>query len=77
MLEYERIDVSKRIDVNKTNGSREYVICHYWYFLEISFRFQPKECDGCLDLIQKATSFNDVAIVSVKRIVKDKSNRKI
>lgn len=22
------------------------VICHYWYFLSINFRFQTKACDG-------------------------------
>ena len=31
MLESERIDISERIDVNKTNLSKECVICHYWY----------------------------------------------
>ena len=29
MIEYERIDISKRIDVNKTNLSKECDICHY------------------------------------------------
>ena len=32
MLEYERIDISEEIDVNKTNLSKECDICHYWYF---------------------------------------------
>ena len=32
MLEYERIDISEGIDVNKTNLSKECDICHYWYF---------------------------------------------
>ena len=58
--------MSKRTDVNKTSCLCECITCHYWYFLEISFRFQAKECDDCHDLMQKATSFNDVAIVSVK-----------
>ena len=66
MLEYERIDMSERIDVNKTNGLQECIICHYWYFLEMNFRFHSKVCDGCHDLMQKAMSFNDVVIVSVK-----------
>ena len=52
----------------KTNGLlEEGIICHYWYFLQINFGFQPKVCDSCHDLIQKVISFNDVAIVSVKR----------
>ena len=35
MLEYDRIDISEGIDVNKTNGSKEYDIYHYWYFKDI------------------------------------------
>ena len=29
MLEYERIEISEGIDVNKTNLSKECDICHY------------------------------------------------
>ena len=29
MLEYDRIDISQRTDINKTNGSKECKICHY------------------------------------------------
>ena len=65
MLEYDRINMSEGVDVNKFNGLCECIICHYWYFLEINFRFQAKLCDGYHDLLQKATSFNDVAIVSI------------
>ena len=57
----------KGIDVNKSNGSRECIICLYSYFLERNFRFQPKVCNGCHVVMQKAISFNDDAIVSAKR----------
>ena len=67
MLEYDRIDISERIDVNKTNASKEYDICHYWYFEDIDFKYEPYLCNGCHDLKQRAMSFNDVAIVYVKR----------
>ena len=30
MLYFDRIDVSKGIDVNKTSESKEYDICRYW-----------------------------------------------
>ena len=33
MIYYDRIDVSKGIDVNNTNASKECDVCHYWYFL--------------------------------------------
>ena len=32
MLEYDRIDISGAIDLNKTNGSKECKICHCSYF---------------------------------------------
>ena len=66
MLEYERIDISEGIDVNKTNLSKECDICHYWYFKNIGFKYEPYLCNGCHDLMQKAMSFNNVAIVYVK-----------
>ena len=65
MLEYDRINVSEGIDVNKTNASKECDICHYWYFLDKGFKYEPYLCNGCHDLRQKAINFNDVAIVSV------------
>ena len=46
--------------------SKECDICHYWYFLDKSFQYEPYLCNGCHDLMQKAMNFNDVAIVSVK-----------
>ena len=66
MLEYDRIDVSEETDPSKTNGMRQYIICHYSYFLGVSYRFQSKVCNDCQDLIQKAISFNDAAIISIK-----------
>ena len=30
MLEYDRIDISEWIDINKTIASKVYGICHYW-----------------------------------------------
>ena len=65
MLEYDRIDISEGIDINKTNASKECNICHYWYFLSKNFNNEPYLCNGCHDLMQKAMNFNDVAIVSV------------
>ena len=66
MLEYDRIDISEAIDINKTNASKECKVCHYLYFKYIGFRYESYLCNGCLGLIQKAFSFNDVAIVYVK-----------
>ena len=66
MLEYDRIDISEGIDTNKASASRECNICHYWYFLDKNFNYEPYLCNGCHDLMQKAMSFKHVAIVSIK-----------
>ena len=62
MLEYDRINASENIYSNKTNSSKECDICHYWYFLNKGFKYEPYLCNGCHDLKQKAITFNDVAI---------------
>ena len=37
MLYFDKIDVSEEIDVDKTSASKECNICHYWYFIVLSF----------------------------------------
>ena len=51
MLEYDEIDISdfSSIDVNQTNASKECDICHYWYFKDIGFKYEPYLCNGCHD----------------------------
>ena len=66
MQEYDRIDISEGIYVNKTSASKERDICHYWYFKDIGFKYEQYLCNDCHDLMQKAMSFNNVAIVYVK-----------
>ena len=66
MLEYDRIDISERIDIKKTNASKECRIFHYWFFKDIGFKYEPYLCNGWHGLMQKVVSFNDVATVYVK-----------
>ena len=47
MLQYNRIDVSEGIDINKTNKSKERMLCHYWYFKNVGYKFQTYLCNGC------------------------------
>ena len=68
MLEYEKKpDFSEGIDINKSIKSKECDICHYWYILDKNFNYEPYLCNGCHDLMQKSISFNDNAVVSIKR----------
>ena len=66
MLEYDKIDILEGIDINKASASKECDICHYWYFLNKNFSYDPYLYNGCRDLIQKSMNFYDVAIVSTK-----------
>ena len=67
MLEYDRIDISEGIDVNKTYLSKECDLYHHWYFKDIGFKYEKYLCNGCHDSMQKAMCFNNVAIACVKR----------
>ena len=31
MLQYQKIDISEGIDINKANASKECELCHYWF----------------------------------------------
>ena len=66
MIYYDRIDVSEGIDVNKTSASKECDICHYWYFLNYSFKFQPNVCNRCHDLLMMSMNLSDIAILNIK-----------
>ena len=69
MLEYDRIDISEGIDINKTNKSKECMLCHYSYFLDKNFSCGPYLCDGCYNIIQKSNNFKNIAIVHVSKSV--------
>ena len=66
MLYYDRINVSEGIGVNKTSTSKECDICHYWYFLNYSFKFQPNVCNRCHDLLMMSINLSDIAILNIK-----------
>ena len=66
MIYYDRIDVSEGIDANKTSASKECDVCHYWYFLNCSFRFQPNDCNRCYHLLMMSVNLSDIAILNIK-----------
>ena len=68
MLEYDRIDISEGIDVDKTNKWKECMLCHYWYFLGKNFSYGPYLCDGCYNFLQKSIDFKNIAIAHIKKM---------
>ena len=71
MLQYEKIDVSERIDVNKTSASKECELCHYWFFKDIGFKFEEHVCNKCHDLLTMAYSLKNITILIAKRAILD------
>ena len=69
MLVYERIDISDGIDVDKSDKSKECMLCHYWYFLDKNFNYGPYLCDKCYNMMQKCNKPKNIAIVHVKESV--------
>ena len=65
ILYYDRIDVSEGIDVNKKSTSKECDVCHYWYFLNFSFKFQLNFCNRCHDLSIMSGNLSDIAILTI------------
>ena len=68
MIQYERTDVSEGIDINKSNESKECMICHYWYFKDIAYKFEPYVCSGCHDLSMMVHELDDFVVLNIKGV---------
>ena len=66
-MEYDKIDFSEGTDVNKSNKSKECMLCRYWYFLNKNVSYGPFLCDGCVNIVQKSNNFKNIVIVRVKK----------
>ena len=66
MLQYEKIDVSGGIDINKTCLSKECELPSYWFFEDVGFKFEQHVCNGCYNLLTMVHSSKNIAILSAK-----------
>ena len=65
MLEYERIDISEGIDVNKCKEtSRKCSLSKFYYFLDKNFKYCPYLCNVCYDMSMKAVSVQNLTIIN-------------
>ena len=65
MLEYDKIDISEGIDINKCEKtSRECSLCKFYYFLDKDFKYRPYLCDVCYDMFMKAVSTQNLTIIN-------------
>ena len=66
MLQYERNDISEEIDTNKTSASKECMLCHYWYFKNIGYKFESNVYNIFHDILMTAYEFKNIALLIVK-----------
>ena len=63
MLEYDRIDLSEGIDVNKNIlTSKKCYLYGYWYFINKNFDYEKYMCYGCHHMSTKAISLHNLCI---------------
>ena len=63
MLEYNRIDFSEGIDVNKNIlTNKKCYLFGYWYFINKNFNYQKYMCNVCHDMSTKAISMHNLCI---------------
>ena len=70
-MSYKNVAVQKyqcfrRIDINRTNASKECLLRHYWYFKDVGFRFETHICNKCHDVLMTAYELKNMAILNVK-----------
>ena len=65
MLQYQRIGVSDGIDSNKSNKSKECMICHYWYFKDIAYKFESYVCNKCHGISTMTYELKNIAIPNI------------
>ena len=64
MLQYNRIDLSEGIDVNRCEETlKKCNLCQYYYFVFKNFNDQRHICDECHDISMKAISMQNIAII--------------
>ena len=68
MLQYDRIDVSEGFDINKTSESKECILCYYWYFKDVGYKFQPYVCIGCHAVSLMAYELKNIIILNAKGV---------
>ena len=68
MLIYEWSDVSKGIDFDKTDKSKECIICYYWYFKDKNLNFEKPFCNGCHDISIMCYEIENIAIFKIEGV---------
>ena len=61
-----KYDISEGIDVNKSSNSKDSSLCHFWYFIDKNFNYEPYLCNGSHSMSMKVVSIKSSAIIYSK-----------
>ena len=42
------------------------MLCHYWYFLDTGYRYEPEVYISCIDISLMVYELKDIAILNIK-----------
>ena len=42
------------------------MLCHYWRFKDVGFKFEPYVCNKCHDVLMTAQKLKNIAMLKVK-----------
>ena len=65
-MHYDIIDLSEEIDPAKNTGSKECIVCHYWF--NHGFKFQNSACNVCHDFPMLCPNISDIGTITVKAV---------
>ena len=68
MISHERIGCSKEIDFNKSKESMKCMICGYYYFKDIGFKYRPYVSNECHDFSMTVMSLSDFFILNIRGV---------
>ena len=44
------------------------MLCHYWYFKDVGYKYQPYVCNGCHAVPMMAYELKNIAILNAKGV---------
>ena len=65
MIQFEEIDVSEAIGINKTS-EKKCMLCDNWHFKDVGYKFEPHVCNKCHDVLMTAYKLKNIEILTVR-----------
>ena len=62
------IESTLQKELTLTNQAKECALCHYRYFLNTGYRYEPEACNGCHNISMMVYELKDFAILDIKRV---------